>query len=76
MEMFAACVLWLNEGEALADSGENSYGSAISLGMTVPFHRRTDMLGFMDSPVTVVNGAAIGEGIRSSVAAGSGLDRD
>ncbi|GAA53157.1 hypothetical protein CLF_109647 [Clonorchis sinensis] len=30
------------------------------------------MLRFMDSPVTVVKGAAIGEGIRSSVAAGSG----
>ncbi|GAA57623.1 hypothetical protein CLF_112981 [Clonorchis sinensis] len=33
------------------------------------------MLRFMDSPVTVVKGAAIGEGIRSSVAAGSGLRR-
>ncbi|GAA55211.1 hypothetical protein CLF_107208, partial [Clonorchis sinensis] len=31
------------------------------------------MLRFMDSPVTVVKGAAIGEGIRSSVAAGSGM---
>ncbi|KAG5453154.1 hypothetical protein CSKR_106981 [Clonorchis sinensis] len=41
--------------------------------MTVPCHHCTDMLRFMDSPVTVVKGAAIGEGIRSSVAAGSGL---
>ncbi|KAG5451950.1 hypothetical protein CSKR_110362 [Clonorchis sinensis] len=40
--------------------------------MTVPCHHCTDMLRFMDSPVTVVKGAAIGEGIRSSVAAGSG----
>ncbi|KAG5445319.1 hypothetical protein CSKR_105802 [Clonorchis sinensis] len=40
--------------------------------MTVPCHHCTDMLRFMDSPVTVVEGAAIGEGIRSSVAAGSG----
>ncbi|KAG5454266.1 hypothetical protein CSKR_106528 [Clonorchis sinensis] len=51
---------------------KNSCGSAITLGMTVPCHHCTDMLRFMDSPVTVVKGAAIGEGIRSSVAAGSG----
>ncbi|KAG5443198.1 hypothetical protein CSKR_110546 [Clonorchis sinensis] len=42
--------------------------------MTVPCHHCTDMLRFMDSPVTVVKGAAIGEGIRSSVAAGSGVN--
>ncbi|KAG5446525.1 hypothetical protein CSKR_101492 [Clonorchis sinensis] len=54
------------------DFEENSCGSAITLGMTVPCHHCTDMLRFMDSPVTVVKGAAIGEGIRSSVAAGSG----
>ncbi|KAG5451521.1 hypothetical protein CSKR_108429 [Clonorchis sinensis] len=53
------------------DSPENSCGSAITLGMTVPCHHCTDMLRFMDSPVTVVKGAAIGEGIRSSVAVGS-----
>ncbi|GAA57287.1 serine/threonine-protein phosphatase 4 regulatory subunit 2-A [Clonorchis sinensis] len=54
------------------DCEENSCGIAITLGMTVPCHHCTDMLRFMDSPVTVVKGAAIGEGIRSSVAAGSG----
>ncbi|KAG5447245.1 hypothetical protein CSKR_108621 [Clonorchis sinensis] len=54
------------------DFEENSCGSAIALGITVPCHHCTDMLRFMDSPVTVVKGAAIGEGIRSSVAAGSG----
>ncbi|GAA51833.1 hypothetical protein CLF_106853 [Clonorchis sinensis] len=40
--------------------------------LSVPRHHCTDILRFMDGPVTVVNGAAIGEGIRSSVAAGSG----
>ncbi|KAG5444751.1 hypothetical protein CSKR_113542 [Clonorchis sinensis] len=56
------------------DSEENSCGSAITLGMTVPCHHCTDMLRFINSSVAVVKGAAIGEGIRSSVAAGSGGD--
>ncbi|KAG5453988.1 hypothetical protein CSKR_102101 [Clonorchis sinensis] len=78
-----ACWLYLTRKLAVhAQSGtvhfgnvtdnQNSCGSAITLGMTVPCHHCTDMLRFMDSPVTVVKGAAIGEGIRSSVAAGSG----
>ncbi|KER27467.1 hypothetical protein T265_05501 [Opisthorchis viverrini] len=58
------------------DSGEDICGGAISLGMTVPGHRRTDMLRFMDSSITVVMGDAIGEGIRSAVAASSEWDGD
>ncbi|GAA50275.1 hypothetical protein CLF_104317, partial [Clonorchis sinensis] len=47
------------------DFEENSCGSAITLGMTVPCHHCADMLRFMDSPVTVIKGAAIGEGLRN-----------
>ncbi|GAA50036.1 hypothetical protein CLF_103954 [Clonorchis sinensis] len=59
-------------GSCGQDSKEDSCESAITLGMTVPYHHCTDMLRLIDSPITVVKVAAIGEWIRSSVAAGSG----
>ncbi|KAG5450637.1 hypothetical protein CSKR_100113 [Clonorchis sinensis] len=44
--------------------------------MVVPCHHCTDMHRFLDSPVTVVTVAAIGQAIRISMAGGSGLDEE
>ncbi|KAG5449458.1 hypothetical protein CSKR_105517 [Clonorchis sinensis] len=56
------------------NSEENSCGSTVTLGMAVPCHHCTDKLRFPNSPVAIVQVAAIGRGIRISMTAGSGLD--
>ncbi|GAA53267.1 hypothetical protein CLF_109915, partial [Clonorchis sinensis] len=58
------------------ESEENSRGSAIRLGMTVSCRHCTDILRFLNSPVTVVRVAAIGQAIRISMAAESELDEE